>query len=263
MGQGPGHYLQVDFDGWLTLSRLVLTSGGTASNDFLHGYELLASADGVNFNRVLASGSQALPPLGGIQIIDFFATPMRAMRINSIKPSGNPWSIYELNVDCYGQDSAYDDDLSCNPTVTSAGAGGVSGDGDPTRERWSATASRSTASGLPAATFDGDLATSWSTGGPQTSTDWFQLDLGSVSCVTGLTVAWPDAEAANAYTVEVSEDAVKYVEVAEGLGEAQTEISFPPHSLRFIRINQLGSGASNWWRIQELQVHSRLEKPAP
>lgn len=250
-GQGPGQYLQIDFGGWLTLSRLALESGGGNVADYLRGYELVASKDGVTFEQVIASGTQSLPPQAGIQIVDFFATPLRALRINSIQPSGNWWSVHELNVDCYGADSRYGDALACDPQT--AGSGGESA-APFDRSHWSATTARSGDAELSKAAFDGDLATSWSTGAPQTSTDWFQLDLGAVACIGQLALVCPDGAAPNAYTVEVSEDAVNYVQVAEGLGTDGTTLEFAPHSARFVRINQVGSGASNVWRIRELQV---------
>lgn len=253
MGQGPGQYLQLDFGAWLRVSRLALVSGGSAVADYLRGYELQASQDGVTFNTLLASGTQPLPPPGGVQIIDFFPTSLRALRINSIQPSGNRWSVHELNLDCYGTDSRYADALRCDPNAPAAGAA------ENTRtlqdhRGWSASAARSADLHALNAAFDGDLATSWSTGAPQTSTDWFELDLGAVSCIGSVEMVEPPGEAANAFTVELSTDAVSYVQIAEGLGEDVAAIRFAPHSARFIRINQVGSGASNRWSIRELQV---------
>jgi len=253
-GQGPGQYLQIDFGGWLTLSRLGLESGGANASDYLRGYELLASKDGEIFEQVIASGTQSLPPQGGIQIVDFFATSLRALRINSIQPSGNWWSVYELNVDCYGSDSRYDDALRCDPNGTAAA--GAENDSVVAFERahWSATAARGGASERLKAAFDGDLSTSWSTGAPQTSTDWFQLDLGAVGCLSHLSFVSPDGMSPNAYTIELSEDAINYVQVAEGLGSDGMSLEFAPHSARFVRVNQIGSGAANSWSIQEVQV---------
>lgn len=244
-GQGPGQYLQVSFGGWLSLSRLTLESGGGNVTDYLRGYELRASLDGVTFDKILASGSQSLPPLGGIQVIDFFPTSLQALRIESIQPSGNWWSVHELNVDCYGSDSRYDDVLRCDPSAETAA---------PSPAHWSSSASRSGVLDRAGAAFDDDMTTSWSTGSPQTATDWFQLDLGKTSCISNLRMLSPDGEAANAYTVEVSVDGINYVQVAEGLRDDGPEVRFEPHAARFARVNQVGSGASNWWRIQELQA---------
>lgn len=257
-GQGPGQYVQISFGGWIALSRLTLTSGGGVAADYLRGYEVTASLDGVTFDRVLASGTQALPPQGGIQIIDFFPTALQALRIDSIQPSGNWWSIHELNVDCYGADSRYGDALRCDQSLDDGGAGGADDPGADALNpsHWSATASRSSDLAGSDAAFDGNLATTWSTGGPQTSTDWFQLDLGSTVCISSLWIDSPVGESANAFTVEVSADGTHYVQVAEGLRDDGPDVRFSPHSARFVRINQIGSGASNRWRIQELRAGS-------
>ncbi|HVY26487.1 MAG TPA: discoidin domain-containing protein [Polyangiaceae bacterium] len=253
-GQGPGQYLQIDFGGWLTLSRLALDSGGASAVDYLRGYELLASKDGVTFEQVIASGTQSLPPQGGIQIVDFFATAMQALRIDSIQPSGNWWSVYELNVDCYGSDSRYDDALRCHANDNSAGGAGSDASPVSDRAHWSATAARKGDREQLQAAFDGDLSTSWSTGAPQTSTDWFQLDLGEVACISNVSFVCPEGATPNAYTIELSEDAINYVQVAEGLGSDGMVLAFAAHSARFVRVNQIGSGASNSWSIQEVRV---------
>jgi hypothetical protein len=267
VGQGPGQYLELGFGGWVTLSRLALENSGGNAGDYLRGFELLASRDGVTFTRLLASGTQSLQPQGGIQIIEFYPTPLRALRINSTLASGNRWSVHELNLDCYGRDEGTtgDDPLLCDdPAQVNDGASGNSAGGaggaaakDPLdRKNWSATASSTGDLDSPDAAFDANLTTRWSSGVPQASGDWFQLDLGAVACIGSLWIASASDEYPSAYTVEVSKDAINYVRVAEEQGSAIAELRFRPHSARFVRINQLAASGANWWSIRELKVGS-------
>jgi hypothetical protein len=270
--QGPGEYYEVAFGGWVTLSQVVLDSAGSAG-DYPRAYEARASKDGVSFTKVLAAETLAAAPEGDVVTIDFEPTPLQAIRIGTTVTTGNWWSIHELSLACKGSDDGTPplDPLLCTPAGADDGAGGAGGAGGQTSsggsdgalgddddalnpQNWTATASNSNAGDEVEDAFDGALGTRWSSGKPQTGDEWYQLDLGSIACISSLWLVSGGGDAASALTLEVSVDGVEYVAVWKGAGSAVSEIQFPAHSARFVRIKQVGNGGANWWSIQEIEV---------
>jgi hypothetical protein len=233
-----------------------------------------ASKDGVTFAKVLASEEVALPPEGDVLTIDVPPTPMQALRIAATVSTGNWWSIHELSLECLGSDDGTPpvDPLLCDAGGNDDGSGGAGAGGEASGgasggvagsdgadafepQNWTATASATQEGGSTDAAFDGALGTRWSSGKPQTGDDWYQLDLGSVACISSLWIVSAGGDFAKAFAVEVSVDGVLYVPVSKGDGAAVSHLEFAAHLARFVRIKQVGNGGANWWSIQEIEVH--------
>jgi len=100
VGQAPGEYLQIDFGGYVLLSRVTLDSTGS-TGDYPRGYEAQTSRDGVDFSNVVASGmSGDEPPVNNLVTIDFAARAVRYLRIQLTASSGSWWSVHELALAC-------------------------------------------------------------------------------------------------------------------------------------------------------------------
>ena len=106
---------------------------------------------------------------------------------------------------------------------------------------------------------DGNKGTRWDTGRPMTPGDWFTLDLGIESTVTGLTLdaAGSRGDYPRGYEVYVSFDGGSWAKpIVSGKGtKPLTEIKFPrPVRTRFIRIVQTGSVPGLFWSIHDLKI---------
>jgi len=106
---------------------------------------------------------------------------------------------------------------------------------------------------------DGNKSTRWDTGRPMTPGDWFTLDLGIESTVTGLTLdaAGSRGDYPRGYEVYVSFDGGSWAKpIVSGKGtKALTEIKFPrPVRTRFIKIVQTGSVPGLFWSIHDLKI---------
>lgn len=127
------------------------------------------------------------------------------------------------------------------------------------RTGWKVTSNVNTAASKPESAIDGDRRTRWDTGKHQASGEYFQIDLGAVHAVEaiGLDYTLSSYDYPRGYTVQVSDDAKSWRQVASGKGKLEmTKIAFSQVKTRYIRILQTGSGG-NYWSIQELQVYSR------
>jgi len=106
---------------------------------------------------------------------------------------------------------------------------------------------------------DGNKGTRWDTGRPMQPGDWFTLDLGIESTVTGLTLdaAGSRGDYPRGYEVYVSFDGGSWAKpIVSGKGTRPlTEIKFPrPVRTRFIRIVQTGSVPGLFWSIHDLKI---------
>jgi HEAT repeat protein len=106
---------------------------------------------------------------------------------------------------------------------------------------------------------DGNPSTRWSTGRGMKPGDWFVLDLGVESTVTGLTLDTSNSprDYPRGYEVYVSFDGGSWGKpVLTGKGaKPVTEIKFDrPVKTRFVKIVQTGSSDSWHWSIHELKV---------
>jgi hypothetical protein len=130
---------------------------------------------------------------------------------------------------------------------------------------WEATASSAGSGNPPANATDGDLSTRWSTGQPQTSGQWFQLDMASINTVSRIVLdaTGSPGDYPRAYQIQLSLDGVNWGSpVATGTGSsAVTTIQFAPQAARFIRMTQTGSVSGLWWSIHEVNVFGGAGTP--
>jgi glucosylceramidase len=92
-GQEPGHYVQLDLGQQTTIKRVVLDAG-TSDGDYVRGYELLVSNDGVSWSAPVANGAGS----GQLTVIDFAALNTRYVRVVSTSSSGSWWSVADMRV---------------------------------------------------------------------------------------------------------------------------------------------------------------------
>lgn len=114
--------------------------------------------------------------------------------------------------------------------------------------------------GKAGSALDGNKGTRWDTGTPQVGGEWFTIDLGVESTVTGITLdaAGSPGDYPRGYEVYVSFDGGNWGKpVTSGKGtKPLTEINFPrPVRARFIRIVQTGSVSGLFWSIHDLKIN--------
>jgi hypothetical protein len=289
VGQNGGQYFQIDFGGFVTVSKVTLDDsfGSYGQTDFPRGYDVLASYDGINFNKKLLSASYS-DDAGAVVTADFTPHAARALRIQLTASSGSWWSIHELTLGCAtpdpsdgggsdasdgGSDAADDasdaSDGSADGSIDASDAGSASDASDggsdagsadagtnPNHGSWTGTASSTSTVGGDAVinAFDGNPATRWSSGKGQFGDEWLRIDLGQATTISQI---WLDANATDypsAYQLELSSDDLVYTPVAKGLGAAQTKIAFASQSARYARIKQIGTGYNFWWSVYEVTV---------
>jgi hypothetical protein len=126
--------------------------------------------------------------------------------------------------------------------------------------RLSWTASASLPNNLPSDALDGNTATLWSTGQPQTNGQWFLVDMGATHSFSKITLdTGSGSNSTNypcGYQVFISNDGSNWgnaIVSSNGSGQIVT-ISFATQSARFIKVIQTGS-TSNWWTIDEFNVY--------
>jgi O-glycosyl hydrolase len=125
------------------------------------------------------------------------------------------------------------------------------------RNGWIATASASASGLVPANALDGNALTRWSTGQPQTSGQWFQVDLGSARPFSRIVMDSAAGEFPSGYEVYVSNDGTNWGKpIVIGAGTAQSiALNFPSQVARYIRLVQTGN-AANWWSLIEFNVYA-------
>jgi beta-glucosidase len=127
------------------------------------------------------------------------------------------------------------------------------------RTGWTATASVSSTTDVPARMLDAAPATRWTTGTPMVSGQTVTVDMGAVHSIDKITMDSADStnDFARGYQVNLSTDGVNWGSpVANGTGTAAlVTATFPAQSARFIRVTQTGS-SSFWWSIAEFNAYS-------
>jgi hypothetical protein len=248
--QTAGQYLQIDFGGFVLLSQLsiVHTFLADGKDDYARGLDVLASYDGVDFSRTLASATYAADP--GTVTIDFPAHAARYLRLRLNQGIATSWwTIHDLTLGCQA------------PGGPDGGAGGPmngvpSGPTNPNVANWVASAIRTNPGDAVNNAFDGNAATRWSTGTqPQYGDEWFKIDMGASFSITQLALTASGGDVPSAYELDLSTDNVTFTAVARGLGSDTTTIGFPRQTARYILIKQIGSGYDHWWSINELTVY--------
>jgi len=145
-------------------------------------------------------------------------------------------------------------DIRLSGTVT---IGGSSSTALP-RTGWTATASPTSTTDVPARMLDGNTSTRWSSGAPMTNGNTVTVDLGASRTFSRLTMdsAGSTLDYARGYTVAVSADNATWRTVATGTGaSALLSVPLGAQTARYLRITQTGS-ASSWWSIAELNLYT-------
>jgi beta-glucosidase len=145
-------------------------------------------------------------------------------------------------------------DIRLTGTVTL----GPSGSTALNRTGWTATASPSSATDVPARMLDGDTGTRWSSGTPMTSGNTVTLDLGAARTFSTVVMdsAGSTSDYARGYQIAVSADGITWRTAGTGTGTtAVVTAPIGSQTARYVRITQSGSAAS-WWSIAELNLYT-------
>jgi hypothetical protein len=130
--------------------------------------------------------------------------------------------------------------------------------GPLSRTGWSATASNTGGTDVPANALDGSQTTRWSTGVVMAAGMWFQADMGSAQTVNQITMDSANGDYARAYSVYVTNDPNNLgTAVATGTAAATpVTASFASTSGRYIRVvlGTIPAGTTAWWSIQEFNA---------
>jgi beta-glucosidase len=135
---------------------------------------------------------------------------------------------------------------------------GSSGSTALARTGWTATASPSSTTDVPARMLDGDSGTRWSSGTPMTSGNTVTLDLGAARTFSKVVMdsGASTADYARGYRIDVSADNSTWQTVGSGTGtSAVVTASVGSRTARYVRITQTGS-ATSWWSIAELNLYT-------
>jgi beta-glucosidase len=150
-------------------------------------------------------------------------------------------------------------DIRLTGSVTVAGSTGGGGQTVLPRTGWTATASVSSATDVPARMLDGNTATRWSTGVPMANGQTVTVDMGAVHSIDQITMdsAGSTNDYAHGYQVSLSTDGVTFgAPVATGAGTAAlVTATFPAANARYIRVTQTGA-SSSWWSIAEFNAYT-------
>ncbi|MEA9987115.1 discoidin domain-containing protein [Subtercola sp. RTI3] len=122
------------------------------------------------------------------------------------------------------------------------------------RTGWTATASSGTASNA----IDGSGTTRWTTGVPQSGSEWLQVDLGAPTLFNRLSIDDRNfaGDYPRSYSIAVSADGSTWTSVAAAPGaDSVTTATFTAQVARYVKISQTGSSAS-WWSVGELNLFS-------
>lgn len=125
------------------------------------------------------------------------------------------------------------------------------------RTGWIATASSSAAGSSPDKALDGNAGTRWTSGVPQATGQWFQVDMLTPQTFVQVTLdaTGSNLDYARKYSVYVSNDGATWgAAIASGTGTtAVTTIQFPVQTARYLRVVQTGT-TTNWWSIYDFAV---------
>ena len=115
-------------------------------------------------------------------------------------------------------------------------------------------ATASTGAAIAGSAVDGNLSTRW--GSDRTDDQWFQVDLGAPTKVSGVTMFW-EAAYAKSYAIQVSDDGGTWRDVhteAAGTGGVET-VDFTPTTTRYVRLRGIQRATQYGYSLWEFQVH--------
>lgn len=189
-------------------------------NGFPKGYQLRIS-DGANWRTVCE-----VPGENSTDIVASFA-PQQVLlaQVDLVAPSDEAWAIGEVQI---------------HPA-----------------SRWQATASLNNDAAQNAV--DNDSDTAWAAGTLQTQGMWFQIDLGRLETVTGLSLLPPEDEVPLGYCVSIwNEPLGRWQKLTERRdNRAPVDVSFAPVQTQYLQI-QLFQEASKPWAIREARVRKAM-----
>ncbi|MCX6033350.1 MAG: discoidin domain-containing protein [Chloroflexi bacterium] len=226
-GQTPGMWFQVDLGGVQHVTRIALTSPRKEQTP--RGYKISVSTDGQNWNELTAKPLNYSNPVEVTLGVDRSLPAARYVRIETTAEDRfkNPWSIGELVI--------------------------------RTTPAWTAKASFASAAAGKA--IDGDPATAWSSGVPQTLGMWYELDLGAPLTIAKVVLEGPAQEFPRGLAIELSADGAIWREVGrvDRFFRTPAAVSFDPTDGCYIRIKQTSDAVQvgKWkipWTIGEVQV---------
>ncbi|HKP08274.1 MAG TPA: discoidin domain-containing protein [Microbacterium sp.] len=237
VAQTAGQWLRIDL-AWPRAFTAIELDSGQWAEDFPRGYVVQLSNDGVTWGAAVATG-QGAP---GTTRIETGARTARYIRVQLTAPSAaNWWSVAELRV--YNGAIA----SSSGPTWSS-----MSHDG------WQATAS--TGSAAAGQAIDQWLDSRWSSGSAQSSSEWYEVDLGAARTFRGVQLihtGGPDNSGGDyprGYEVYTSTDKSTWTKVAAGDGYGVVNALFAPTTARYINVYNTGTAPGNWWSIGTVNV---------
>jgi beta-glucosidase len=217
------------------INKLVLDANGSA--DYPRGYSVTLSNDDVTYGAPVATGT-------GTTAAITITFPMQSARYIKVTQTGSAtswWSIHELNV--YG----------VAPTGLTAYP----------RTGWVGSAQNSNGADVVANALDGNTASRWSNGVPQSTAtspaQYFQVDMLVSQPFSQLTLdsAGSTADYLRNYQVLAGNTSPPTTVVASGTATgALVTITFPSVTARYVRVVQTAAsaGVGSWWSLAEVNV---------
>jgi hypothetical protein len=237
--QVAGLYFEVDLGASQPFDELQMLVPNS-DDDYAHSYAVEVSNNGTLWSTVATCQGTS-----DSQAVTFPDQSDRFVRVVLTGAAGYWWSIDEFNL--YGPSNCY-----------AAVAGSALG-----RSGWTAATNAPTStSDEPAYGLDGNYSTRFATNKDQAAGLYYQVNMGSVLNFDEVEMSVPNTpgDYAHSYTVYVYRSS--WTEVASCTGSGQPEVvSFPRQTAQYIKI-VLGSSASTWWSIDELNVYSSFAEPS-
>ncbi len=227
-----------------------------------NGVVFKVSSDGTNFTTVTPTADTPKPLNGGdwFEINYTISIPANASYLQ-IEIPPNPYAawtpeIAHVTLGAVPQGSGG----GATPTPTATATPTPGNGGVLNRSGWTATASRSYTGQPPSFALDGNASTSWTTGGPQQSGDYFQVDMQSTQQFSKIVLDTTGSENdyPRGYAVYVSNDGNNWGSaIASGSGSSPvTTITFATQSARYIKVVLTAGDGLWWWSIHEFTVYS-------
>jgi F5/8 type C domain len=126
------------------------------------------------------------------------------------------------------------------------------------RTGWTATASVPGGAALPiTAALDGDVFTRWATAQAQAAGQTFVLDMKRNNVFNRVVMEAGGNQNDNprGFEISTSTDGVTWRQAAIGTQtDATTDVTLGAQTARYLRVQQTGSAATNWWSMAEINV---------
>ena len=231
-------WVRVDMGGVRTINQITLDAA--TSGDYPRGYTFSVSSDGTTFTNLASGVGSALTTITfPTQSVRYF----KVLQTGTVTP--NWWSVYELNA-YYTNGSA---PLTAYP-----------------RTGWTASADYTNGADVPANAIDGDSASRWSDGKPQSTSPlpspapYFEINLGVSEPFTQITLdsAGSTGDYLRNYQVLAGNTDPPTTVIASGTATAAlTTITLATSvTAQYIRVVQSApaTGVGSWWSVAEVNV---------